>query len=58
MDLRTATDCGNSPRMALVAELISGLGIGGGAPVQEWLAEGSPLDPGRHGCQDAIAEGW
>ncbi|MGO2821706.1 MAG: hypothetical protein ACTIA5_12980 [Brachybacterium tyrofermentans] len=38
MDLRTATDCGNSPRMALVAEVITAWASGDDALVQEWLA--------------------
>ncbi|MGO1389146.1 MULTISPECIES: hypothetical protein [Brachybacterium] len=41
MALILPTDCGNSPRMALVAELMAAWASGEHAPVQEWLAEGS-----------------
>lgn len=41
MALILPTDCGNSPRMALVAELMAAWAAGEHAPVQEWLAEGS-----------------
>lgn len=39
MELRTATDCGNSPRMALVAEVITAWASAQDALVQEWLAD-------------------
>lgn len=39
MDLRVPTDCGNSPRMALVAEIITAWASGDDALVHGWLSD-------------------
>lgn len=41
MDLIAPSDCGNSPRMALVADIITAWASGDGALVHEWLADGA-----------------
>lgn len=41
MDLIAPSDCGNSPRMALVADIITAWASGDDAKVHEWLADGA-----------------
>lgn len=63
MDLSVPTDCGNSPRMALVADIVTAWAAGDDALVQEWLSDDArwilvgAQDPGEDASSSADANG-
>lgn len=56
MEMTIPEDCGNSPRMAIVADLVTAWAAGEAETVREWLREGADWELVGDG-QDAAIEG-